>query len=332
MSQLFGMATTAGIGLATNLYNNYYAQQRAEQDRLQNFIYGERAAQNADMRTRALYNDFYSPQAMLNQYKKAGLSPSIMYGGMPGQGGMSGAQGTGSGAMQTPYMPISLLEGAEIANLQAQTQKTKAETKQVQVDTERQNIAKQIEELQAGQYQNEWNIINSTWIEDGKQKSIFEAARDHYTYESFMEWCRDGKTAESIKNATSTEAGQRILRNIYLAANHFHRDIMVLSAESVSASFQQSVISAMDNEEFAKLNSQAAIKYLKQNIETAELNTTQKEAWNNLINSLGKKGSTTRDIIVVLGMILNNAMSNWHMPNVNFNSTTNNNSYTKLQM
>jgi len=97
------------------------------EDRRENYEYGEKAAENADQRTRALYEDFYSPKALLKQYKEAGLSPSMMFGGTPGQGGMSGAQAAGASGPQTTFVPASLIEGAQIANLIAQTRKTNAE-------------------------------------------------------------------------------------------------------------------------------------------------------------------------------------------------------------
>lgn len=99
-----------------------------DRDRRQNYLYGEMAAKNADKRTRALYSDFYSPEALKRQYEEAGLSPSLMFGGTPGQGGMSGAQGTGANGPTTPYMPLSLLEAAQISKINAETEKTKEET------------------------------------------------------------------------------------------------------------------------------------------------------------------------------------------------------------
>lgn len=127
------MAAAAILGMAgqmgSTLLNNYLARETTEHDRRENYRYGELAAQNADIRTRELYRDIYSPGAMLKQYQIAGLSPSVMYGGMPGGGGSSGASAAGAASAQTPFMPMSLLEGAQIGNIIAQTQKTKAETK-----------------------------------------------------------------------------------------------------------------------------------------------------------------------------------------------------------
>lgn len=129
---MLGQILGAGVGAVLNAgfgaLQNEWAAARAVEDRRENYKYGEMAANEADKRTRALYGDFYSPEAMLRQYNEAGMSPSMMYGGMPGGGGMTGAHGTGSTGIQTPYMPMSLLEGAQMANIVAQTNKTKAET------------------------------------------------------------------------------------------------------------------------------------------------------------------------------------------------------------
>lgn len=72
-------------------------------------------------------------------------------------------------------------------------QKTEAETANIKTDTARQEIQKGIKELAAGQYKTEWTILNSTWTIDGKETSIFETAKDYYTYEDFLEACRKEK-------------------------------------------------------------------------------------------------------------------------------------------
>lgn len=114
--------------IAGTIINNAWAQSHTEYDRSLNYMYNEMAARNADKRTRALYGDFYSPEALMRQYKAAGLSPSLMFGGTPGQGGMSGAQANGASGLQTPFAPLSMVEAAQAAALFAQAEKTKEET------------------------------------------------------------------------------------------------------------------------------------------------------------------------------------------------------------
>lgn len=136
------LGTLLGIGgnLIGGAINNVWGLNMQNQARQENYEYGEQAAQNADQRTRALYKDIYSPQALMKQYKEAGLSPSLMFGGTPGQGGTSGAMGTGANGPGNTYMPMSILEGAQVA-------KTLAETKNVEADTK--NKETQNENIQA---------------------------------------------------------------------------------------------------------------------------------------------------------------------------------------
>lgn len=315
----YGGTIVGGMfGLLNSGINNAWAKRQAEEDRQRNYYFGEMEADNADKRTRALYQDFYSPEALMKQYKEAGLSPSMMFGGTPGQGGTPGAQGSGINGIQTPFMPVSLVEAAEAANLYAQTKKTKAETENIEAGTENvktdtalKKLEERLKSFQTSQFETEWQLINSTWEdnETGKETSLFEMADKHYSYESFLNAVRNEQTDPYLKTASTTEAGQKVLRNIYESASRFNRDIAVLSDEHVSANFHVKIIEALNSKGFAEKNAEAAIAQLNQEISTNELTATQKEAWNNLINRLGKKGSTTRDIIVVLGMILGNFAS-----------------------
>lgn len=126
---LFGTMAAAGI-------NNDLAAQRERKAREANYIYGELSANNADARTRALYNDIYSPAAQIRQLKEAGLSPSIYAsGGLAGKSGTSGAQGTGAQGLAPNVYGISALEAAQIQNIKANTNKTNAETENIQEET-----------------------------------------------------------------------------------------------------------------------------------------------------------------------------------------------------
>lgn len=120
MGPIFG--AMAGIGQAAA--NNLIGAGVGAQARYENYKYGEMAAENADKRTRALYNDFYSPQALLKQYQAAGLSPSLMFDGTPGQGGMSGAQGSGPSGVGPIFSPIEM---AQFQNLMADAKLKNAE-------------------------------------------------------------------------------------------------------------------------------------------------------------------------------------------------------------
>lgn len=317
-NKYIGMLENGAIqGVLTGI-NNYLSRQQSDYDRQENYRLNELAAGAADQRTRALYNDFYSPSALMKQYKEAGLSPSLLFGGTPGQGGTTGAQGGGPGGPQSTYMPLSIMEAAQVANINAQTQKTKEETKNIAEDTNLKLL------------QEEWNTmlnqeksiefkLTTTYVTntDGTTTSMFELAQNCYDYEKFMEEARrlvKNSNDKQLELMLGTEAGQKTMRQIYMDSNRFERDIKVLSQEGVNAEFQQAIIKKMEQKGFAEQNARTAIAELKSIEETAKLTTEQKEAWNNIIERLQKTNSTTADIIIVASMILNQAASHWHNP------------------
>lgn len=95
----------------------------------------EESADNADARTRALYNDLESPAAKRQQLEEAGMSIGMMYGG---GGGLSG--GLASGAQAAPTQQAG---GAEILAMLPQLvqsltnmKKSDAEIANIKKDTE----------------------------------------------------------------------------------------------------------------------------------------------------------------------------------------------------
>ena len=107
------------------------------------FAQNEQAADNADARTRALYDDLQSPQAIKKQLLDAGLNPALMYsqGGMGGQV-QSGAQGAGGGS-PTGVSTLGLqnisqldpLKWAQIENIEADTKNKEEDAKNKNQDT-----------------------------------------------------------------------------------------------------------------------------------------------------------------------------------------------------
>lgn len=119
----------------TGLLNRNWASSQADRDRQQNYMYNEMAAQNAYDRQRNLYEAYYSPAALLKQYQEAGLSPSLMFGGTPGQGGMGAPQGGGAGGVQSHFAPLSMIEAAQAGLMAAEARKANAETDKIKEDT-----------------------------------------------------------------------------------------------------------------------------------------------------------------------------------------------------
>ena len=107
-----GMAMDATGSLINNLSNELQMERT--------FGFNERAAKNADARTRALFTDLYSPEAKVKQLKKAGLSVGLMYGqgGASGTSSTQGAQGAGAGNQQAAHVDLS--KQLELGMMQAQ--------------------------------------------------------------------------------------------------------------------------------------------------------------------------------------------------------------------
>ena len=123
-----GMALDAAGSVVNNL-NNELQMERT-------FGYNERAAKNADARTRALFTDLYSPEAKVQQLKDAGLSVGMMYGqgGASGTSSTQGAQGAGAGNQQAAQVNLSKqlelgMMTAQIKALEAGANKDNADAK-----------------------------------------------------------------------------------------------------------------------------------------------------------------------------------------------------------
>lgn len=296
-------------GAAINGINNIFSHMSSNYDREENYRLNEEAAENAYARQKEMYSMYYSPSALLKQYKEAGLSPSLMFGGTPGQGGTAAPMGAGAAGAITPFMPASLMEAAQVANINAETQKTKVETESINKDIALKQLEQNLQQFANNEKGIEFEILNSEWEDErtGKSTSLFEMAKKAYTYDAFLDDIRnnkDGIDNKRINQLTETEYGQRILRNIYIASNRLGRDIATLSEETVNAYFQIEVLKALESIDYTNENAQAVLQQLKTMTATNELTEAQKEAWNNIIRALGGKGSTAASIAIVLGEIL----------------------------
>lgn len=119
-----------GIQTGTNVVNNAFGQIFAEHNRQRNFYWNEKAAEAADQRQRKQFDDMYSYSAQMKELEKAGLSPSMFFGGTPSQGGANAPQGLGAGGIhQSPMTMLDPMQAAQIGLIKAQTEKTEEETK-----------------------------------------------------------------------------------------------------------------------------------------------------------------------------------------------------------
>lgn len=80
------------------------------------YMYNEMAADNADTRTRNLYQSFETPQAKKQMLQEAGFNPALVYGGMNGSI-PQGAQGAGGSASANNLGGITAPSAMEIYDI-----------------------------------------------------------------------------------------------------------------------------------------------------------------------------------------------------------------------
>lgn len=333
----------AGMTLVTNAIghqyskeltrlNNDLAAQREATARAENYKYGELQAGAADARTRALYEDYASPQALLRQYKEAGLSPSMMFGKGGGAGGASiptGAMGPSAAVGATTY-GMNPIDAAAIGKTLAETSLIRAEKKNVEANTDITNVEKDIKELNLNLQSVDFKMVTA-YMEDEEKGtvSLSELADASYDYDDFLKHVRTyaaNSGNSEFLNSCGTERGQQTLRIIYNANNKLRNEIAILSESTVNAKFQESVLNALKAENFAEMNAKEVLSHIRSNIAENELTQKQRDAWNNILNKLAKRNSDAADYAIVLGLILNNALSNYRMPNKkSFTTNINNN-------
>lgn len=122
-----------GTSLLGGAINSIFGSMMADHNAQINYKYNEMAAQQADKRQRALYEDYMSPLARMQQLKQAGLSPALYAEGAGGgNSGMSmGAQGSGAGGVGIPNMVNSLnLADIKLKEAQARDLNASADKKE----------------------------------------------------------------------------------------------------------------------------------------------------------------------------------------------------------
>lgn len=122
----------------TNILQTELANQSNERINQQQMAHADRAAAEADWRTRQLYNDLYSPAAKVKQLKDAGLSVGLMY----GQGGMGGNGQAGTMAQTPAAIPmqaahVNPIMDVQMTALMAQAAKQLAETENIKSETKK---------------------------------------------------------------------------------------------------------------------------------------------------------------------------------------------------
>lgn len=189
---LIGTAITAAVN-ATSVNRTNRTNMDINQRQMD---HADKAAEDADRRTRALYNDIESPQAQKRALLDAGLSPGLIY-GQSGVGGsvQSGAQAQSPAMLGAiPFQMSNIMDvsqsaemakaNAEIANINTDTESKKAdlpikEQMKANIQQEILNKKQEISESQMrvqklfAETQNEYKRSNN--IE--KEKELMEAQK-----------------------------------------------------------------------------------------------------------------------------------------------------------
>lgn len=134
----YGAIVGAGISAGANIFGawlgNKLTKEREEEARAENYKYNEMSADNADARTRALYNDLYSPYAQLQQLKDAGLSPSLFYGDGGGISGQAGAMGSGASGINPHAYGVPNFDFSQVSKTMAEERLLDAEARKANAE------------------------------------------------------------------------------------------------------------------------------------------------------------------------------------------------------
>lgn len=136
-----------GVNTVGGLINTGINQLLGDYERRENYRFNEMAANEADKRQRAQFRDMYSYSAQVQEMKKAGLNPALMYGGASGQGGATAPQGMGTGGVQKGYSPMDLMSLSQLELQDSQAKLNNAEAEKIKEQTTTQQIQNYISEL-----------------------------------------------------------------------------------------------------------------------------------------------------------------------------------------
>lgn len=186
MGPLLGLIGSA-IGTAANIGMNSRTNQTNLDINRQMMNYNREEAEKADERTRALYNDLYSPEARVQQLKNAGLSVGLMYGqnGMGGTMSTQGAHANGInplGARATQIDPLGLSQ-IQVNDATANKLNAEANLMKEQENTQK-DVQNQLKALKNNLEQNtknlteELNNIKQALETDKQREDLFKAQTD----------------------------------------------------------------------------------------------------------------------------------------------------------
>lgn len=187
------LSAAGGIGMngLSSLVQGAVSEFYTDRAREKNYKYNEKSAENAYRRQQELLNNYYTPQAQMQQLKEAGLSPSLMYGGSGTTGTTNAPSGSGGGNISNNYTTGDPLVLAQLQNIAADTTKKQAEAKNIEEDTK----------TQKGENERGAAEIKKMLSELGlnKAKTIFTESET---------------TAQNLMNAVNSEAKEDLIATI----------------------------------------------------------------------------------------------------------------------
>lgn len=287
-------------------------------------ISGEVSADNALARQEYFYNTYQSPEAMLRQYKEAGLSPSLMFSkGAGGGAGTTGVAGTPRSSSNSDASKMSSIFSAvgqaaqlatQIAQVKAQTQNLNADTAlkmsqagKVNAETEYQNYINENQNV-TNKLANAYILQNPNDMTTGT--SFFDIACISDSYGDFMKAVKGIKWGSEIQTLIHTENGQRVLRDIYINSKEQSANIAALNKQQTNDELATQILKVLNKEGYSELSAQEQLEALRRSVETNKLDKETNEAWNNLLNKLGD--GTKQDTAIVIALLLKTLIGQTH--------------------
>lgn len=302
-------AKTIGTDVYTNgmnAFGSYFGglvnEHFADRAREKNFQTNEKAAENADKRLRAQYRDLYSPQALMNQYQAAGLSPSMMMSGGAPVVGQSSAQGHQSAGGSGGYPPSgigSALEYAQIANINADTEGKK-------IDNSIKDLESKLRESSYLLEKTELQLLSTYLLnpETQQTESLMNAANRFNKYEDFINYVKNDVNFDSnqtLKTYIMSQAGQKTLQDIYKSAHNIDKEVTQIEGDKEYANIMLEIYTKLSEGDFAKLSADERLSELHRIVETNNLEADKKETINNLFN--GIENENLRAFLMILYML-----------------------------
>lgn len=208
----------------------------------------ERVADNADLRTRALYHDLYGIAAQKEQMEQAGLSTGLMYAkGNVGGSGQAGAQAAPANAQF-----VQAFDLANLKMMEAQIEKTKAETRNTDANTDATEKGMQLTDAQIEKTLEEKGLVSL-------QKDYQALVNDITNYEKVFKF----ETTE-----TNIKYQKELLREMTAKANKMEEEAKTAGADAI---FAQSTL----GDRIAAVAQQVSLNEMEMRFKQSQINVNK---------------------------------------------------------